>query len=200
MSVGQVIYNPERTPPAWAGDGLNPKSILPGPIKLEAAQFTSAELTIAAIAAVDDTSITLSSGLTREIQQGEVIDFGGKKFARATALAPVGATTVSVSPLPTALAIGDTGNFSGLKFIISGTLVGRTFAERDAGTGYGPAVSTDDEIFLLAFDVPDAVQNPFGAVYRHTCLVFENYLPEWTAMSTDLKTAIRNRYQCMLGV
>lgn len=157
-------------------------------------------MTIAAIAAVDDTSITLSSGLTREIQQGEVIDFGGKKFARATALAPVGATTVSVSPLPTALAIGDTGNFSGLKFIISGTLVGRTFAERDAGTGYGPAVSTDDEIFLLAFDVPDAVQNPFGAVYRHTCLVFENYLPEWTAMSTDLKTAIRNRYQCMLGV
>ena len=200
MSVGQVIYNPERTPPAWAGDGLNPKSILPGGIKLEAAQFTSAELTIAAIAAVDDTSITLSSGLTREIQQGEVIDFGGKKFARATALAPVGATTVSVSPLPTALAIGDTGNFSGLKFIISGTLVGRTFAERDAGTGYGPAVSTDDEIFLLAFDVLDAVHNPFGGVYRHTCLVFENYLPEWTAMSTDLKTAIRNRYQCMLGV
>lgn len=34
MSVGQVIYNPERTPPAWAGDGLNPKSILPGGIKL----------------------------------------------------------------------------------------------------------------------------------------------------------------------
>lgn len=200
MSVGQVFYAPERTPPAWAGDGLNPKTILPGGIKLEAAQFTSAELTIAAIAAVDATSITLSSGLTREINPGDVIDFGGKKFARATVLAPVGATTVSVSPLPTALAIGDTGNFSGLKFIISGTLVGRTFAERDAGTGFGPAASTDDEIFLLAFDVPDAIQNPFGAVYRHTCLVFENYLPGWTPMSTDLKTAIRNRYQCMLGV
>jgi len=200
MSVGQVIYAPERTPPAWAGDGLNPKTILPGGIKLEASQFTSAELTIAAIAAVDATSITLSSGLTREINPGDVIDFGGKKFARVTALAPVGATTVTVAALPTALAIGDTGNFSGLKFIISGTLVGRTFAERDAGTGFGPAVSTDDEIFLLAFDVPDAIQNPFGAVYRHRSLVFENYLPGWTPMSTDLKTAIRNRYQCMLGV
>lgn len=200
MSVGQVFYAPERTPPAWAGDGLNPETILPGGIKLEASQFTSAELTIAAIAAVNAISITLSSGLTREIQQGDVIDFGEKKFARATAPAAVGATTVAVSPIPTALAIGDTGNFSGLKFIPSGTLVGRTFAERTAGTGFGPAVSTDDEIFLLAFDVPDAVQNPFGAVYRYTCLVFENYLPGWTPMSTDLKTAIRNRYQCMLGV
>ena len=200
MSVGQVIYSPERTPPAWAGDGLNNKTILPGGVKLDASQFTSAELTVNAIAAVDATSVVLSSGLTREINVGQVIDFGAKKFARLTVAAPVGATTLTVSPLVTALAVGDVGNFSGLKFIPSGTLIGRTLAERDAGTAFGPGATTDDELFLLAYDVPDAIQNPFGAAYRQTCLVFENYLPGWSSLSAGLKTAIRSRYQCMLGV
>lgn len=197
---GQVIYAPERTPPAWAGDGLNNKTILPGGIKLDASQFTSAELTVNAIAAVDATSITLASGLTREINIGQVIDFGGKKFARVTAFAPVGATAVGIAPLVTALAVGDTGNFSGTKFIPSGTLVGRTFAERSAGAGFGPGATTDDELFLLAYDVPNAIENPFGAAYRHTCLVFENYLPGWSGLASGVQTAIRSRYQCMLGV
>lgn len=200
MSVGQVIYSPERTLPAWAGDGLNNKTILPGGVKLDASQFTSAELTVNAIAAVDATSIALVSGLTREINIGTVIDFGAKKFARLTAFAPVGETTLTVSPLVTALAVGDVGNFSGMKFVPSGTLIGRTLAERDAGTGFGPGATTDDELFLLAYDVPDAIQNSFGAVYRHTCLVYENYLPGWSGLAAGLKTAIRSRYQCMLGV
>jgi len=92
------------------------------------------------------------------------------------------------------------GNFSGMKFVPSGTLIGRTLAERDAGTGFGPGATTDDEVFLLAYDVPDAISNPLGAVYRHTCLVYENYLPGWSGLAAALKTAIRNRYQCMLGV
>lgn len=198
--AGQVIYAPERTPPAWAGDGLNHKSIYPGGIKLDASQFTSAELTVNAIAAVDATSITLASGLTREINVGQVIDFGGKKFARPTVFAAVGATTITVAPLVTALAVGDTGNFSGIKFVPSGTLVGRTFVERDAGADFGPGATTDDELFLLAYDVPNAIENPLGAAYRHTCLVFENYLPGWSGLASGAKTAIRSRYNCMLGV
>jgi hypothetical protein len=78
--------------------------------------------------------------------------------------------------------------------------VGRTFVERDAGAGFGPGATTDDELFLLAYDVPNAIENPFGAAYRHTCLVFENYLPGWSGLAAGVQTAIRSRYQCMLGV
>jgi hypothetical protein len=201
MAVGQVIYSPERTPPAWAGDGLTPKSILPGGIKLEAAQFTSAELTVAANAAVDATTITLSAPLTRDLNPGVIVDFGGKKFARLTAPAPVGATSLTVAAIPTALVAGDVGNFSGRKPIPSGTLVGRTYAERDSNVGFGPAVvASDEEMYLLAFDVPDAIENPYGAAYRHECIVYEKYLPGWATMAAPVRTAIRNLYQCMEGV
>jgi hypothetical protein len=38
-------------------------------------------------------------------------------------------------------------------------------------------VSTDDEIFIVAFDVTDAVTYPDVALYRLQGIVKENYLP-----------------------
>lgn len=93
-----------------------------------------------------------------------------------------------------------TADSKGRKPLTSGTLLGRTFTERTAGTGFGPAADTDDEIFLLAFDVTDAVYNADCELYRHTSLVKENFLPGWSGLSSALKTIVRAKYQCILGL
>ncbi|MBW4648920.1 MAG: hypothetical protein KME06_09480 [Kastovskya adunca ATA6-11-RM4] len=88
----------------------------------------------------------------------------------------------------------------GRKPIKSGTLLGRTFAERTAGTGFGVAAATDEEIYLLAFDVTDAVFCADCELYRHNSLVKENFLPDWATMATALKDKIRALYQTTTGV
>lgn len=81
---------------------------------------------------------------------------------------------------------------SGRKLVESGTLVGRTYAERDAGTGFGPAGAEDDEVYLLLYDVYDANENPEAALYRHNSLVYEDKLPE----ATDI-AVVRENYQTL---
>jgi hypothetical protein len=87
----------------------------------------------------------------------------------------------------------------GRKNIPSGTLLGRTFTERDAKTGFGVAVDTDDEIYILAFDVTDAAYLPDCELYRHGRLVKENHLPNWSTTAAGLKTKIRTLYECTVG-
>lgn len=89
---------------------------------------------------------------------------------------------------------------NGKKYIQSGTLLGRTLIERDAGTGFGPAdVLTDDELFLLAFDVTDAVYNDDCELYRHHSVVKENFLPNYGTLTADQKNKLRELYTCTLG-
>lgn len=94
----------------------------------------------------------------------------------------------------------------GFKYIPSGTLVGRTYAERDAGDAFGPADDADDEIYLIAYDVDDAAVNPDVVLYRHGGVVKENMLPEWDTWEADLTTyqatidAVRANYTTTKGV
>ena len=87
-------------------------------------------------------------------------------------------------------------------FLASGTLIGRTFAERDAGIGYGIAdVVNDDQIYLILYDIPDVNDCPVADVYRHNRLVAENHLPENLANGTALAGSpeldwIRENYEC----
>ncbi len=81
---------------------------------------------------------------------------------------------------------------TGRKYVESGTLVGRTYAERDAGAGFGPVDAADDEPYLLLYDVYDANENPEAALYRHGSLVYENKLPE----GTDVE-AVRANYDTL---
>jgi hypothetical protein len=143
------------------------------------------------------------------IPAGNTIPFGAagsKKFARLTADLKLGDTSASVEALPTTLTAGDVGYFSLLntKTIPSGTLLGRTYAERDANTPFGAAVDTDDEFYILLFDVPDA-NAPGGddcEVYRHALVVKENYLPDWATISANanLLAKLRASYTCIKGV
>lgn len=91
-------------------------------------------------------------------------------------------------------------NTAGRKHIPSGTPLGRTIAERNAGTGFGPALETDDEVFLLAFDIDDATANPDATMYRPGAQVAENFLPGYgTTITVAVLAKIRTLYLCMRG-
>jgi hypothetical protein len=195
----------QKTPPPWAGDGINNETILPGGAFIDASQFLvedGCQVTIGAGGAAANATAAPVIALKKPIPAGSLIDLGGKKFARLSTAAAVGATSISVDALPTALAEGDTGIYRGTatrKPVPSGTLLGRTYAERSAGTGFGPAVvASDDEIYLLALDIPDASLDPQIALYRHNCLVYETRLPDWAGYTDPQKAKIRSLYTCIL--
>lgn len=91
---------------------------------------------------------------------------------------------------------------SGRKFVPSGTLVGRTLAERDTvpPTPYGLWAAGDEEVYLIVHDVHDAAVVDEIELYRHGSLVKENYLPGWAGLSAPTKAAIRANYTCIVGV
>ncbi len=92
---------------------------------------------------------------------------------------------------------------AGRKPVPSGTVVGRTFAQRDASTAFHIAADTDQEFYIIAFDVTDAMVNddvelarPFAGL-----VVKENFLPTaLTSLSATVIAAVRARYVCVNGV
>lgn len=206
MSRNMVITGPTLTTPRWAGDYLGRDQLVPGGAKLDATQFLATDAVVVTVGAAGALAAATSvpvDALTGAVPSGTVLSFGTNKFARLTASAAAGATSITVAAIPTALVDNDTATYAGAgrKTVYSGTPVGRTITERDAGTGYGPAISTDDEIMLVAFEVFDVLQvddvelvRPFAGV-----TVKENYLPGFSTWLTALKTAIRARYICTLG-
>jgi len=95
---------------------------------------------------------------------------------------------------------GDT--FGGIKTIDDGILVSRTYAERDAGIGYSPYTVGDDEVHLLFFTVHDVTKDNECELYmaKSNNVVYENLIPNWTTLSTEIKTFIRTNYVCLVGV
>ena len=196
---------PERTNPPWAMDGRGAQTLVPAGAKVLASAFPRLDrvvVTVGANAAQNATSITVAA-LSGPIPTGSLLYFGGTKIAQLTATAAAGATVLTVVALPTALVTNDVATYAGVGRIeiASGTLIGRTYAERDAGTGFGPAdtVTPDDEIYLLAFEIADAEQNNDAELYRHGRVVKETNLPNWSTLSAGAKAVIRARYQCISG-
>jgi hypothetical protein len=194
----------ELTSPRWAGDFISPERLVPGGARLDPAQFHGQDAVSAVVGAAGAlagaTSVPVAA-LTGPIPNGTVLDFGGAKFAVLTAAAAAGAVALTVRALPTALVSGDTALYEGtqLNTVVSGTLIGRTITERDANTGYGPAADADDEIFLVAFDVVDVSNNPDVELYRPGSMVYENFLPVFSALSSALKAKIRSLYVSSIG-
>lgn len=195
----------ESTPPVWAGDYLSRETVLPVPVKLDPAQFNAVDAVVvvvgAAGAAANATSVPVDA-LSGPIPAGTVLDFGAKKFARLTAAAEKDAVSLTVSALATALVDDDTATYKGVgkKNLPSGSLIGRTFAERDAGTPWGPAVvASDDEIFLTTREIGDLTKDDTTELYRHNKVVKENYLPGWANLGSTVKAKIRELYTCIGG-
>lgn len=195
-------------PPVWAGDFGGREHIMATPARIDPAQFNRPDSVLvdvgAAGAAIGATSVPVGA-LSGAIPNGTILDFGGAgKFAKLTAAAAAGATSLTVEALIEALVDADTARYAGTRelSIPSGTPIGRTLAERDNNDRFGPAVSTDDEIFLIYFEVRDADDNDEVELYRPGSQVKENFLPGWTdavKWPALLKTALRARYQCYIG-
>lgn len=192
--------------PAWAGDYLDREHLVPGGAMVDPAQFVAEDAVVvnvgAAGAPIGATTVPVDA-LSGPIPTGTTLYFNTNKFARLTAAAAAGATTLTVAPLPTALVDADVATYAGAgskkKLIVSGTFLGRTFGERAAGTQFGPWATGDDEAYLIAHDVTDADAKPDCELYRHESIVKENFLPGFATLSTAALTAIRAAYQTTRG-
>ncbi len=198
-------YPNQLTSPAWAGDFLNREHVLPGGAKVDASQFLATDgavVTLTANAASAATSIAVTA-LANPIPSGTLLRFGVGKLAYTTANAAAGAVTIAVEALAAGLTSGDKATYKGTGMkpvtILGGTLLGRTWAERDAGTAFGPAADADEEIYFLAQDITDASKNNDADLYRHGGIVKENFVPGWATLSSTLKAFVRSRYQCTVG-
>lgn len=113
---------------------------------------------------------------------------------------------------PDAFDAGDDGRV----YVPAGTIVGRTFDERDAGEGLGPVAFTeadeeasppveesldDDEVFILAHDVQDATVNNDATLVRPGAgfTVKVNFLPGWDELPDVVKEAVIARYFTTIG-
>lgn len=181
--MGYTTNAVEISDPKWVGDFLSRDHLMPFPARLDVDAFKDAlavVVTLTANSAADDTTLDVTA-LTGPIPKGALLYFdGAKKFARVAVAAVLGAVSITVDAIPTALVSGDVARWSEFRRLTvpSGTVVGRTYAERNSDSPWGPAVVTDDEIFLIVHDVPDAYTNPDILLYRHGSMVKENYLPD----------------------
>lgn len=163
------------------------------PGKLEAAQFVDKDAISVVVGVAGATqnattvpiaAITFPTGITK-IPAGTWLNFGGAKVARLTA-DYTGGSSITVAAIPTALVSGDTALYLpyGTRVAVeSGTLVGRTRAERANGTGFGPWAIGDEEVYLTMVDVPDASRNNDVSFLQNLVTIKENYLPKWSTLS-----------------
>jgi hypothetical protein len=195
MARANQIINPQLGTPRFIADFRTPDNLAKFPAKCDVSQFRdkdAVKVLVNANAAQNATSVTIIAlaftGGYSKVPKGTVLYFGGQKVATLTA-DYVSGTALTVSALPTALVTGDIAYFlpAGNRCAIpAGTLVGRTYGERDASTSFGPAAYTDDEFYLLAYDVSDAFINNNIELLENSreVSIYENYLPQWTALST----------------
>lgn len=190
--------------PRWAGDFGSRDYLVPGGAKVDAAQFLADDAVVvnvgAAGAAIGAVAIPVDA-LTGPIPVGTVLFFSGVKIAKLSAAAAAGAVSLAVEAIPTALVDADVTTYrgTGRVRIPSGTALGRTIAERNAGTGFGPAIDTDAEIFLNFFEVTDAAAIDDVELYRPGGTVYENFLPAFSTLAAGVQAALRDRYQCTIG-
>lgn len=206
IDIGQY----RRTSPIWSGTPQHQSKVLvPGGGHLNGNAFMAATTAVtitvgAAGTATGATTIPLDPALTDNVPSGTILSFGAGLFARLTAPATSGVTTLTVEALPVAIPAGSMAYYSasGRKTIESGILVGRTYAERDAGIGYSPWAITDEEAHLLFFDVHDVTTDNECELYmsKSNNVVYENLLPNWTTLPDAQKTFIRANYTCLVGI
>lgn len=195
----------EKSTPTFIGDFLSRDYLLPGGVKVDPAGFNAYDAVVVTVggggAAQGATSIPVSA-LSGAIPSGTVLRFSADEFATLSSAAAAGATSLSVEALVNALESGDKATYPGTsnkKRVVGGTIIGRTYAERDAGTAFGLAADADDEVFIVAYDIYDVAEIADAEVLRDGTLIKENFLPGWTGVSATLKGKIRAKYETTLG-
>ncbi|MEO0659803.1 MAG: hypothetical protein AAFY74_20370 [Pseudomonadota bacterium] len=191
--------------PDWPADELSAYCLLAAGTQADITQFGFSDaqtltLSGATTAGAGDETLTLTTALESDIPAGQILNFGSGKYFTLSKTAKRGDTTM-VGELAADTADADSYEWPGISgrtVVRSGQLVGRTYAERTAGTGFGPAdVANDDEIYLVAFQNEYAEQDAGLTLVRHDFLVYENRLPGWADMSAAEQSKIRDLYDCI---
>jgi hypothetical protein len=206
MSRDQTLAGYTVAQPEWCGDFLGRDQLVPGGAKVDPTQFPTypaVAVTLTAPAAVGAAAITVAA-LTGAIRPGTMLNFGNPgKLAFAPNGAAAAATSIVTAPLARALITGDTTTTDANTHAVvpSGTVLGRTFAQRNAGTPLHLALDTDEEIFLVAFEVPNVNRVNDVALVRPRAgvVVKENFLPNFSTLSATIKAALRAQYLCTVG-
>lgn len=203
MSPRMETTGPDLSSPAWASDFRGRDHLVPGGARIDPAQFhapDAVQVVADGNAAASATSISCDA-LSGPIPSGTLLDFGAGKYAKLTAAAAAAATSISVEALPAQIDDNDAAWYAGVekKSIPSGTVIGRTFAERGTGDAFGPADASDDEIYLTAFAVTDADINANVELYRPGSVVKENFLPGWSDLATAIQALVRSHYTTQSG-
>lgn len=200
----EIAPNTSFTNPAWAKDYFSREHVLPGGAKVDASQFpreNSVLVTADAQADIGDAAITVVA-LSGILPAGTILRFRTSgTLAYVTEDAAAAATSVVVQPLTSVVPEDDDAYFlgTGRVFIPDGTLLSRTYTQRNAGTGFHPADSGDDEFYLLLHPIDDASLNNDADLYRHGSAVAENFVPGFSSFSSALQNLVRTLYECTLG-
>lgn len=196
--------------PNWLAQSLEPRDLIPGGAKISPAGVPAVDAVTVTVAAAGAAAGAASIPLATPLKENEVIPigtimpFGANRFATVTTEAKTGATAIAVEPLRDALAAGDTGRYlgAGAVRIESGTLVGRTLAERDAANPLRVATAANvgamEEVYLVAFEIRDARYDTDVTLVRHGHLIKENWLPQRDIPA--IVARVRTLYQTVAGV
>lgn len=194
--------------PRWAGDFGSPElGLMRGPFRLDPDQFASQTYTITVTEPASAGAVALTvAALPVAIPDDTILDFAGTgELVHVTAAAAIGATSLTVEAIDAAIEDNDTAPFTVTDAVPvqvpSGTVVGRTIAEAEAGDGFGPADAADDEIYIIYFDIQDASINPDFVGYRPYAgrTVKQNFLPGFDDLAAGVVTALRARYILVIG-
>jgi hypothetical protein len=199
-----------RSRPVWAGNFIDPRSLLPGGARLDPATFPAtaaqADVTVTLTAQAAENAVTLAvAALSGPIPAGASLNFGvGIGFVIVRNPAAAAATAIDIYPTANIIPSGSAAvhQNTGKRTILSGTLVSRTYAPRAAKARFHAAVVGEDEYYLVAFDVEDANTNdefePLKPSKSFT--VKENFLPGFAALSAGLQAVIRTNWNTTVGV
>jgi hypothetical protein len=207
---------PSFTVPPWMGTPMtNPKVLLPGGGFLDESAIGTLVLTIAVGAVADNaTTLSVTAPETVTIPKGSILSFAsvdGLTVADdviVTADHEVGAiasalpvTGIGTTDKPAAGMVSTYALVDGRKHLADGTLVGRTYAQREAGEGLKPVnasnVAVFEQFFLTAFPISDVTQANYVELYMPGNVVYEERLPGWADLPASVQAQIRALFQCI---
>lgn len=192
--------------PAWAKDYGSREHVVAGGTKIDPIQFPrddSVAVQLNGAVTAGATSLTVDA-LAGPVPAGTILRFNNGVTVVTTALAAAAATAITVDAVPFGIPDNAQSVYlgTGTVRIPDGTVIGRTYTERDASTPFGPAADADTttgEVYVLYHTVDDALQNNDADIYRHGGMIDEAHFPGWSGLSATIKAYLRANYQCMRG-
>lgn len=219
MAKVQSSFWRQNDHPAWAGDFLDRNHLVPAGARLNTAVgFPRSDQVVLNLDATSQpqTTVALENPAAKTgkvtgdiiIPSGARLRVGAGHYLQLTAEVAVGDTDITVEStlLDTTTAQDATYDGVALLVIPSGILIGRTYAQNQAGTPFELADDSDDIMYLIAFPIQVDLPMNFGgdveqdvALYRHGSVVKTNFLPDFGGLSAAQTTFLREHYATQLG-